>query len=104
LKEETTMANPISGATAFDFGAAAQATAPQPQAATAPVASVKQPPKIAPTEDTVKLSPAAQVRLLRTLGQTVTEIAISTALSAEAVNSYLGITPAPPPTVAASGK
>jgi len=84
------MATPISGGTAFDFGAAAQVTAPQ---STAPV---ERPTKIAPTQDTVKLSDGAQVRLLKTQGQTVSEIAVNTALTTEVVNSYLGITPAPP--------
>ena len=92
------MATPISGGTAFDFGAAAQVTAPQP------TASVQRPTKIAPTQDTVKLSDGAQVRLLKTQGQTVSEIAINTALTTETVNSYLGITQAPAPAVAASKK
>jgi predicted nucleic acid-binding Zn ribbon protein len=95
------MATPISGGTAFDFGAAAQATAAQPQTTTT---SVKQPTKIEPTGDTVRISPGAQVRLLRTQGQTVTEIAINTALSAEVVNNYLGIAPPLAPTVTASNK
>jgi hypothetical protein len=94
LKEDTTMATPITGGTAFDFGAAAQVTAPQP------TASASQPAKIEPTQDTIKLSDGAQVRLLKTQGQTISEIAISTALSTETVNRYLGITQAPAPTVA----
>jgi hypothetical protein len=89
------MATPIAGGTAFDFGAAAQASAPQP------VASVQRPTKIERAEDTVKLSDGAQVRLLKTQGQTVSEIAINTALSAETVNGYLGIRQAPPPSVTA---
>lgn len=89
------MATPITGGTAFDFGAAAQVTAPQPSA------SAPRPARIEPTQDTVKLSDGAQVRLLKTQGQTVSEIAIKTALSTETVNSYLGITQAPAPTVAA---
>jgi hypothetical protein len=97
------MATPISGGTPFDFGAAAQATAAQPQTTTTPTASVRQPTKIEPTGDTVRISPGAQVRLLRTQGQTVTEIAINTALSAEVVNNYLGIAPPLAP-VAASNK
>jgi hypothetical protein len=96
------MATPISGGTAFDFGAAAQATAAPPQTTTTATASVKQPTKIEPTGDTVRISPGAQVRLLRTQGQTVTEIAINTALSAEVVNNYLGIAPPLAPTVTAS--
>jgi hypothetical protein len=56
------MATPISGGTAFDFGAAAQAVAAQPQTTTT-VAPVKQPAKV---EDTIKLSDHAQVRLLKT--------------------------------------
>jgi hypothetical protein len=98
------MANPISGGTAFDFGAAAQATPTQRETATAPVASVKRPAGVEPVTDTVKLSAAAQVRLLKTQGQTLAEIAFNTALSAEAVNSYLGIAPAPLPPVAAAKK
>jgi len=89
------MATPITGGTAFDFGEAAQVTAPQP------AASVQQPTQTEPTGDTVRLSDGAQVRLLKTQGQTVAQIAISTALSTETVNSYLGITQAPLPTVAA---
>jgi hypothetical protein len=90
------MVNPIPGGTAFDFGAAAQAPVSQRDQTTTSVASVKQPAGVEPVADTVKLSPGAQVRLLKTQGQTVGEIAISTALSAEAVNSYLGITQALP--------
>jgi hypothetical protein len=92
------MATPITGGTAFDFGAAAQVTAPQP---TAPA---HQATRIQPPTDTVKLSDRAQVRLLKTQGQTVSQIAVSTALTTETVNSYLGITQAPAPTVAASKK
>jgi hypothetical protein len=92
------MASPISAATAFDFGEAAQSPT------TVPATSSKQ---SAPNEtegDTVKLSDGAQVRLLKTQGQTIAEIAINTALSAEAVNSYLGITQALLPTAAAIKK
>lgn len=98
------MANPISGGTAFDFGAAAQATPAQRETATAPVASAKQPAGVEPITDTVKLSPGAQIRLLKTQGQTVAEIAVNTALSAQTVNSYLGITQGSFPTVAATKK
>jgi len=94
------MATPISGGTAFDFGAAAQAIAPQPQTI-ATVAPVKQPAKI---EDTVKLSDRAQVRLLKTQGQTVSSISVITSLSKQAVDSYLGIAQASTPTVAPSNK
>jgi hypothetical protein len=90
------MVAPISGGTAFDFGAAAQATASPVQTATAPAATVKQPIKNEPAADEVRLSDSAQVHLLRTQGQTVAEIAINTALSTQTVNSYLGITQAPP--------
>jgi hypothetical protein len=89
------MVAPISGGTAFDFGAAAQATAAPAQTATAPAATVKQPSKNEPAAE-VRLSDSAQVHLLRTQGQTVAEIAISTDLSTQTVNSYLGITQAPP--------
>jgi hypothetical protein len=90
------MATPITGGTAFDFGAAAQVTAPQP------TASVHQPTRIQPTADTVKISDGAQVRLLKTQGQTVAQIAVNTVLTTETVNSYLGIKQAPVRTVAAS--
>jgi hypothetical protein len=92
------MATPITGGTAFDFGAAAQVSAPQARA------PVQRPTKIEPTQDTVKLSARAQVRLLKTQGQSVSEIVINTALTTEAVNGYLGITQAPSQTVAASKK
>jgi hypothetical protein len=95
------MVTPISGATAFDFGAAAQAPVAQPRTTARPAASVKQPTT---TRDSVRLSDGAQVRLLKTQGQTIAEIAINTALSTETVNSYLGITQASLPTVAANNK
>jgi hypothetical protein len=98
------MVAPISGGTAFDFGAAAQTTAAQTEATTAPAATAKQPTKIEPASDTVRLSDSAQVHLLRTQGQTVPQIATSTALTAQAVDSYLGIAQAPVPSVAASNK
>jgi hypothetical protein len=86
------MATPISGGSAFDFGAAAQAVAVQPQTTTV---SASQPTKIETTGDTVKLSDGAQVRLMSSQGETVAEIVINTALSTHAVNSYLGRTQAP---------
>jgi hypothetical protein len=95
------MINPVPGGTAFDFGAAAQATA-APSETTTSVAAAKQPAGVEPVADTVKLSPGAQVRLLKTEGQSIAEIAVNTALSAESVNSYLGISPAPPPPVTSS--
>ena len=96
------MATPISGGTAFDFGAAAQAATVQPQTTTA---SARQPSKIETTSgDTVKLSDGAQVRLMSSHGETVAEIVINTALSTQAVNSYLGISQAPAPRAAASNK
>ena len=98
------MVAPISGGTAFDFGAAAQTTAAQTEATTAPAATAKQPTKIEPASDSVKLSDRAQVHLLRTQGQTVAQIATSTDLTAQAVDSYLGIAQAPVPSVAASNK
>lgn len=99
------MASPISGGTAFDFGAAAQAAAVQPQITTANTASARQPTKIDTTDgDTVKLSEGAQVRLMSSQGETVSEIVINTALSTQAVNSYLGRTQAPAPPGAASNK
>jgi hypothetical protein len=98
------MVTPISGGTAFDFGAAAQATAAQPQTTPAPAAPARQPARLEPTADTVKLSPSAQVRLLKTQGETIPQIAINTALSAQAVDGYLGITQASSPTIATSNK
>jgi hypothetical protein len=89
------MINPIPGGTAFDFGAAAQIPATQTQTTTS-VASVKQPAGVEPVADTVKLSPVAQVRLLKTQGQTIAEIALNTALSPQQVTSYLGISPEAP--------
>jgi predicted molibdopterin-dependent oxidoreductase YjgC len=95
------MATPISGGSAFDFGAAAQAAAVQPQTTTV---SARQPTKIETTAgDTVRLSDGAQVRLMSSQGETVAEIVINTALSTQAVNSYLGRTQAPP-SAAASNK
>jgi hypothetical protein len=88
------MATPISGGTAFDFGAAAQTSAVQ-RARTTATASVRQPAKIQPARDTVKLSDDAQVRLLNTEGHSVSQISVITNLSTRAVDSYLGITPAP---------
>ena len=90
------MVVPISGGTAFDFGAAAQATASPLQTATAPAATLKQPTKNEPAVDEVRLSDSAQVHLLRTQGQTVAEIAVNTALSTQTVNGYLEITQAAP--------
>jgi hypothetical protein len=99
------MATPISGGTAFDFGAAAQAATVQPQTTNAPTASARQPSKIETTGgDTVKLSDGAQVRLMSSQGETVAEIVINTALSTQAVNSYLGRTQAPAIPAAASNK
>jgi hypothetical protein len=98
------MTNPISGGTAFDFGAAAQTAPAQPETVTAPLASARRPAGVEPVTDTVKISAGARVRLLKTQGQTLAEIAFNTALSAEAVNSYLGIAPAPLPPVAAAKK
>jgi hypothetical protein len=95
------MATPIPGGTAFDFGAATQTPAAQPQATTT---SVKPPTKIESTRDTVKLSDDAQVRLLKTQGQTVSQISVITNLSTKAVDGYLGITSAPVATVNASKK
>jgi hypothetical protein len=96
------MATPISGGTAFDFGAAAQAPAVQLQTTTASTAPVRQPAKIEPAGDTVKLSAGAQVRLLNSQGETIPQIVTNTALSTQAVNSYLGIAQAAAPPAAAS--
>lgn len=94
------MATPISGGSAFDFGAAAQAATVQPQTTTAPA---KQPIRTEPTGgDSVKLSEGTQVRLMSSQGETVAEIVINTALSTQAVNSYLGRTQAPPPAAASN--
>jgi hypothetical protein len=92
------MATPITGGTAFDFGEAAQAAVPPP------TASVRQPTKAQPAEDSVKLSDGAQVQLLNSQGQTVAQISINTDLPTETVNSYLGITQPLLPPVTASNK
>jgi hypothetical protein len=97
------MATPVSGGTALDFGAAAQVAAAQSHTTTT-TAPVKHTAKTEPVLDTVKLSNQAKVRLLKTEGQSVSEISILTNLSTQAVDSYLGITPAPPATVTASKK
>jgi len=94
----------ISGGSAFDFGAAAQVATVQPPTTTAS-ASASQPTKLETTGgDTVRLSDGAQVRLMSSQGETVAEIVINTALSTQAVNSYLGITQASAPPAAASSK
>jgi hypothetical protein len=98
------MATPISGGTAFDFGAAAQAQVVQPQTETATTAPARQPAKLESAGDTVKLSAGAQVRLLNSQGDTIPEIVINTALSTQAVNSYLGLAQASAPQAAASSK
>jgi hypothetical protein len=92
------MATPISGGTTFDLGAATQAAAAQPQATnTAPATAAKQASKTT-TAYTVKLSDAAQVQLLNTQGQSVSQISVLTDLSTQAVDGYLGITQAAPAT------
>jgi len=96
------MATPISGATAFAFGEAAQTDTPQTQ--TPQVTSGKQPAQTEFARDSINLSDGTQVQLLRRQGQTVAEIAINTALSTQAVNSYLGISEAAPPPVAVINK
>jgi hypothetical protein len=93
------MATPIIGGTAFDFGAAAQAPAVQPQTTTT-TASARPPTNVEPSGDSVQLSEGAQVRLLSSQGDPVSEIVINTALSTQAVNSYLGVTQAQTPPVA----
>src|ERR1700689_2870288 len=98
------MATPISGGTAFDFGAAAQAPVVQPKTTTAAPASAREATKTEPPVDTVRLSAGAQVRLMNSQGETIPEIVINTALSTQAVNSYLGLTQAPTPPAAASNK
>ena len=86
------MATPISGATGFDFGAAAQAVAAPPHTDSSAATSVKQPTTTEPTGYTVKLSDDAQVRLLNEQGHSVSQISVITDLSTQAVDSYLGIT------------
>jgi hypothetical protein len=93
------MATPILGGTAFDFGAAAQAPAVQPQT-TSTTASVRPLTNVEPSGDSVQLSEGAHVRLLSSQGDPVSEIVINTALSTQAVNSYLGVTQAQTPPVA----
>ncbi len=99
------MATPISGGTNFDFGAAPQAAAAQPQTTnTAPATAVKQASKTNTTAYTVKLSEDAQVQLLNTQGQSVSQISVLTDLSTQAVEGYLGITQAAPATDTAGSK
>jgi len=87
------MATPISGGTSFDFGAAPQAAAAQPQITnSASPAEAKQASKTDAKAYTVKLSEDAQVRLLNTQGQSVSQISAITDLSTQAVDGYLGIT------------
>lgn len=69
-----------------DFGSTAQVAA-------VPL-TVKQLTTLKPQEDTVKLSTDAQIRVLKSQGQTVEEIALRMALTTKAVDSYLAITPA----------
>ena len=87
------------------LGGPGQAAVAQPQTTTtAATPTVQQPTQTDPTTDTVQISEGAQVRLLKNQGQTVEQIALSTALSTQTVNSYLGITQPAAPTVAASNK
>lgn len=91
------MATPISGGTSFDFGAAPQAAAAQSKTTnTAAAADAKPASKTGTTAYTVKLSEDAQVRLLNTEGQSVSQISVITDLSTKAVDGYLGITQAAP--------
>jgi hypothetical protein len=95
------MASPISGGTTFDVAAAPQAAAAQPQITnSAPAAPVKQDNKIDTKAYTVKLSEDAQVQLLNTQGQSVSQISVLTDLSTKAVDGYLGITQPAPATIA----
>ena len=90
------MATPISGGTSFNFGAAPQAAAAQPQkTSTAPEPEVEEPSKTDTTAYTVKLSEDAQVRLLNTEGQSVSQISVLTDLTTKAVDGYLGISQPP---------
>jgi hypothetical protein len=87
------------------LGGAGQAPAAQPQTTTtAATPTVQQPTKTDRTPDTVQISEGAQVRLLKNQGQTVEQIAVTTALSTQTVDSYLGITQPAAPAVAASNK
>jgi hypothetical protein len=93
------MATPIAGGTNFDFGAAPQAAAAQPQTTNnAPTAPAKQASKIDTTAYTVKLSEDAQVQLLNAQGHSVSQISAITDLSTQEVDSYLGITQTAPAT------
>lgn len=98
------MATPITGGTTLDSGAAARATVAASQTTARPAATVQQPIKLEPAGDTVKLSDRAQVRLLRTQGQSISQISAITDLSTQAVDGYLGLTSAPTPTAAANTK
>jgi hypothetical protein len=83
----------------------AGASAAQPQTTTTPAtATVQQPTQTDRATDSVQISEGAQVRLLKNQGQTVEQIAVSTALSTQTVDSYLGITQPAAPAVTASNK
>jgi hypothetical protein len=72
---------------------AAPAAAPAP----APSATAQADPKAAASTDTVKLSQAAQVRLLKQQGQLLSQIATNLSIPIATVDGYLGIQ-APKPT------
>lgn len=99
------MATPITGGTTFDLGAATQAAAAQPQPTnTAQATAAKQASKTSTTAYTVKLSEDAQVRLLSTQGQSVSQISVLTDLSTQTVDGYLGKTQVVPSTGATGTK
>jgi hypothetical protein len=55
-----------------------------------------------PQEDTVRISAAAQVKVLQTQGESISEIAANTGLSTEEINDYLGISAASQSTAVSS--
>ncbi|MGI8771346.1 MAG: hypothetical protein ACR2JE_07905 [Acidobacteriaceae bacterium] len=68
--------------------------------ASTPSAPVQPDPKAAPT-DTVRLSQAAQVRLLKQQGQMLSQIANNLSIPVATVDGYLGIQPPKPAAIPA---
>jgi hypothetical protein len=69
--------------------------------ASAPSGTTQQEPKTSAPTDTVRLSQAAQVHLLKQQGQLLSQIAVSLSIPIATVDSYLGVQ-APKPAVTQS--
>jgi hypothetical protein len=63
-----------------------------PATSSAPISTVQPAQKTASPADTVKLSQAGQVHLLKQQGQSISQIATSLSITAATIDSYLGIT------------